>query len=310
MTTAAKTGAPARTADGRLHGPALMVVYLVLAIAVTTATVWFTKATAPSVLSDPGAFIRWSLPVVRVLADLAQSLTIGLLVLACVALPVTKPRRAYAPALRAASLTAGVWAVVMLVDAVLVYTDVSGQPMSDPTYGAQLAGFLRDIDLGRGIALAGLIGALVATLAAGATSIGSAGLLLLLTSVSLIPPALAGHSAGTSGHETAVTSLGLHLLAVTVWVGGLAGLIWLRRGLSDRVLATAAGRFSYLAAWCFGVVAVSGTINGWLRIGGLSGLNTRYGAVLLAKVAVFVVLGVMGWRHRQQTLPAIATGKP
>jgi cytochrome c oxidase assembly factor CtaG/putative copper export protein len=310
MAAAAKTGVLVRKAYGRLHGPALMTAYLVLGCGATVLAVWFTGATAPSVLVDPGAAVRWGLPLVRVLIDLAQALTIGLLVLACLALPVTRPRKAYPPALRAASATAGVWAVAMLVNAVLTYSDVSGQPMSDPAFGQQLTSFLRDIDLGRGIAVAALIAALVATLAAGATTIGSAGLLLLLTSVSLIPPALAGHSAGASDHETAVTSLGLHLLGVTVWVGGLGGLILLRRELGGRALAKAASRFSYLAAWCFGVVAASGAINGWLRVGGPSGLGSRYGVVLLGKVAALVVLGVMGWRHRQRTLPALEAGKP
>ncbi len=287
-----------------------MAAYLAVGCAAAVLAMWFTGAIAPSVLSDPGAGVRWGLPPVRAVADLAQSLTIGLLVLACLALPVSKPRRAYPPALRAASVSAGVWAVATLVNAVLTYTDVSGQPFSDPTYGQQLASFLRDIDLGRGLAVSGLIAALVATLAAGATTLGSAGLLLLLSSISLIPPALAGHASGSSDHETAVTSLGLHLLAVTIWVGALGGLVWLRRGLGDRALATAAGRFSGLALWCFGVVAASGVVNGWLRLGGVSGLGTRYGAVLLLKVGVFTALGVMGWWHRRSTLPAIAAGRP
>jgi cytochrome c oxidase assembly factor CtaG/putative copper export protein len=310
MATAAKTGALVRKAPGPLRGPALVIAYLLLGSAVTALAAWFTGATAPSALADSGALVRWGLPVARAVAELAQSLTIGLLVLACLALPVTTPGKAFPPALRAASGTAGVWAVAMLAIAVLTYADVSGRPMNDPTFGQQLVSFLRDIDLGRGIAVAGLIAAVVATLAAGATTIGSAGLLLLLASVSLIPPALAGHAAGSSDHQTAVTSLGLHLLGVTVWVGGLAGLVWLRQELGDRALADAASRFSYLAAWCFGAVAASGAINGWLRLGGLSGLGTRYGVVLLAKIAVLVVLGVVGWWHRQQTLPAIAAGKP
>jgi cytochrome c oxidase assembly factor CtaG/putative copper export protein len=310
MTTAARTGAPVSKLDGRLSGPALMAGYLTLACVVTLAAMGFTGALAPTVLGDPGPLVRWTLPVVRTVADLSQSLTIGLLVLGCLALPVSKPKKAYEPALRAVSLIAGVWAVAMLVNAVLTYASVSGQPMNDPTYGQQLAAFLRDIDLGRGIAFSGLIAALVATFAAGATTIGSTGLLLLLTSFSLIPPALAGHASGAADHETAVTSLGFHLVGVTVWVGGLAGLVWLRKGLSSRALGNAVNRFSYLAVWCFGLVAVSGVINGWLRIGGLSGLATRYGLVLILKVVLFVVLGVMGWRHRKATIPAVVAGKP
>jgi putative copper resistance protein D len=310
MTTAARAGSPVSKLDGRLSGPALLVGYLALACAAAAGAVWFSGATAPSVLADPGPLVRWGLPPVRAVADLSQALTVGLLILACLVLPVTKRRKAYPPALRAASLTSGVWAVAMLLDAVLTYADVSGQPMSDPTYGQQLASFLRDLDLGRGIALAGLVAALVATLAAGATTIGSTGLLLVLTSISLIPPALAGHASGSSDHETAVTSLGFHLVGVTVWVGGLAGLVWLAGGMSARALGNAVTRFSYLASWCFGLVAASGLINGWLRLGGLAGLGTRYGILLMLKVLAFVALGLMGWRHRKLTIPAVAAGRP
>lgn len=310
MTTAARAGTSASKVSGQLSGPLLMAGYLALACATTLGAVWFTGATAPAVLSDPGPWVRWGLPPIRAVVDLSQALTIGLLILACLALPVKKPKLAYAPALRAASVTGGVWAVATLLNAVFTYADVTGQPMSDPTYGEQLASFLRDIDLGRGIAMAGLIAALVATLAAGATTIGSAGLLLLLTSLSLIPPALAGHASGASDHETAVTSLGFHLVGVTVWMGGLAALVWLRSGMSDRALGNAVSRFSYLAAWCFGLVAASGAINGWLRIGGFSGLTTRYGGLLVVKVLALVVLGVMGWRHRKLTIPAVIAGRP
>lgn len=308
MTTAAKTGAAAEATLP--DGPLLMAGYLLVALATTAAAIWFTGAVAPSVLADPGLLVRWGLPLIRTVGDLTQSLTIGLLVLACVALPVTKPRKAYPPALRAASLAAGVWAVAMLADAILTYADVSGQPMNDPTYGQQLASFLRDIDLGRGIAFVGLAAALIATLAAGATTLGSSGLLLLLALISLIPPALAGHSAGGSDHETAVTSLGFHLLGVSVWVGALAGLVGLRGGLSDRALGAAARRFSSIALWCFAMVAASGVVNGWLRIGGPAGLGSRYGVVLVGKTLLLVVLGVMGWRHRTHTLAQIEAGRP
>ena len=142
MTTAAKTGAPSAGVRERFGTPALVATVLVLAGAATTAAVWFTGAAAPTILTDSGPLIRWGLPVVRAVSDLAQSLTLGLLTLTAVALPVTKPRKAYQPALRASSATAGVWAVAMLLDAVLTYADVSGQSLADPTYGQQLAAFL------------------------------------------------------------------------------------------------------------------------------------------------------------------------
>ncbi len=304
MSTAIGSGA------GRRLAPALLVAGgIALACAATAAGVGLTGAAAPSVLVDPGAVVRWGLPLVRALGDLAAALTIGLLALTCVALPVAGRRLAYQPALLSASAAAGVWAVSTLATAVLTYADVSGMSMGDPTYGQQLSSFLFDIDLGRGLAVTALAAAIVATFAAGVRTLGSAGLLLLVALAGLIPPALSGHAAGASDHETAVTALGLHLLGVCVWVGGLAGLVLLRRGLSGPALAVAAGRFSTLATWCFATVALSGVVNAWIRVGSPAGMRTRYGVLVVAKVVGLVVLGAFGLRHRRRTLPQLAAGR-
>src|SRR3712207_4131795 len=50
-------------------------------------------AAAPSVLGDPGTLVRWGLPVVETLGQLAAALTVGSLVLAVCILP----RRSAAP---------------------------------------------------------------------------------------------------------------------------------------------------------------------------------------------------------------------
>ena len=48
-------------------------------------------------MDDAGAITRWGLPIVRVLNDVAAALTVGLLVLAAVALPAaTGPTHAAA----------------------------------------------------------------------------------------------------------------------------------------------------------------------------------------------------------------------
>ncbi|MEU8615682.1 CopD family protein, partial [Actinoplanes sp. NPDC048791] len=96
-----------------------------------------------------------------------------------------------------------------------------------------------------------------------------------LALVALLPPAFTGHSAGAGDHQLAVTSLALHILAASLWVGGLAGLLLVRR---HRRFAETASRYSRLALACFVATAVSGTANAAVRLGSWPALGTsRYG---------------------------------
>jgi cytochrome c oxidase assembly factor CtaG len=85
-------------------------------------------------------------------------------------------------------------------------------------------------------------------------------------------------------------------------------LLW--RRVPEAARPVAAQRFSRLALWCFVLVAASGLVNGALRLGGWSGLATRYGVLLLLKATLLAVLGGLGWWHRRRTLPQLVSGLP
>ncbi len=302
-----------RVRNARLAAPMTVAVGAVAALVAAAAS----GALDPLVLGDPGPVVRWGIPALKVVVDLAAALTVGLLVLAAVALPAggggrsgLGPAQAHRPALVWASGAAGVWALATLVLAVLTYADVAGVPMSDPDFGPQLGAFLTRVDLGVGLLVTVTVSGVVSLLAAGAQSLRAAGLLALLSMVALIPPALSGHSASAGGHETAVTALGLHLLGVCVWAGGLLALVLVRPGLSAPALSAASGRFSVLALWSFAAVLGSGVISAWIRIGEPSALRTVYGALVMAKATLLVALGVAGWWHRRLTLRALHAGRP
>jgi putative copper resistance protein D len=329
-----------------------------LAVGTTLAAAASAGAVEVPALVDPGALVRWGLPALTVLADLAAALTVGTLVLAAVALPTRvvprkppggrdqrsahqpgarqpgvrqpgvrqpgahqpgvrpgtrRPARgpvgpvplAHRPALVLAAVAATVWALATVGRAVLGYADVSGRRPGTPGFGGELGYFLLDLDLGRGLVVTAVVAALVSFLAAGTAGLRTTGVLAVLALVGLVPAALAGHSASTLGHETAVTSLGMHLVGVCLWVGGLAALVLLRGGLGTG-LSVAATRYSRLAGWAFLMVAGSGVVNAALRIPDASALAEPYGVLVLAKAALLAALGVAGWWHRRRTLPLLA----
>ena len=129
----------------------------------------------------------------------------------------------------------------------------------------------------------------------------------------MVPAVLTGHSATADHHVLAVTNLSLHVVAASVWVGGLLALLVHGRGRDD--LAPAAQRYSAVALACFLGTGFSGLLAAWLVLGGtaagVSGaLGTGYGWLLLAKTAALVALGAFGWQHRRRTLPRLRAGEP
>ena len=299
---------------GASRGIAVALGLVALAMFVALVAADLTGATAPLLLADPGPAVRWGIVVARAIGDVTAALTVGLLVLAAVVLPVSREStretpRANPVALMAAAVTSTAWAAVTVALLVLSFADAAGQPVGGDQFGDQLIAFVRDVDLGRGLAVTAVVAAAVGILAAGASTVRSAGWLAVLSFVALVPPALAGHAAGSSDHETAVTALGLHLLAVCAWAGGLAALVLIRPSLTRPQLLTTARRFSRLAGWAFPAVAGSGVVSAWVRLGGVGGLASRYGAVVLAKSAALVALGVAGWWQRRRVLPALEAGR-
>jgi cytochrome c oxidase assembly factor CtaG/putative copper export protein len=289
---------------------ALGVAVVVLGALVALGAAAFSGAAAATPLADPGVVVRWGLVVVRVIADLAASVTVGTLVLTAIAFPVGKKHEAYRPAFLVVTVAGTLWAVAEVVDLVLTFADVLGSPLGGPGVGNELIAFARDVDLGRQLAITAIAAAVIGLLAAGATRVRAAGLLSLAAIAALIPSALSGHASTSSDHETAVTSLGLHLLGAGLWLGGLVALVVLAPGLTTSARAGAVKRYSTLALWCFVAVALSGLINGWLRTGGLAGINSDYGVLLAGKAAALVVLGCLGYVHRQRTLPDLERGRP
>ena len=288
---------------------AVIAVVAVLAVCTGLAAAALSGAIAPTVIADPGAVVRWGLVAVRVIADLAAALTVGTLLLAAVALPVDKDGLAHRPALMLAAGTATLWAVTHVVLLVFSLSETVGTPPGGPEFGPQLVSFARDISFGQALSTTAIAAAVIGLLAAGATQIRSAGLLAIGAMAALVPTALNGHSNSSANHETAVTSLGVHLLGASVWVGGLSALLLLGPGLSGAGFRPTVKRYSTLAGWAFAAVALSGVINAWPRLGGWSGLNTDYGLLVIGKTAALVLLGGAGYWHRAHTLPEVESGR-
>jgi putative copper resistance protein D len=135
--------------------------------------------------------------------------------------------------------------------------------------------------------------------------------------------AAGGHAAAVEDRPVlALTADAAHLLAAAAWVGALPAVAMLLaaaarpEGADSRPYAVVATRrFSRLALAAVLALTASGTVNTALHVGTIAGLvGTRYGGLLLAKLAVMVALLAVAAANRR-ALPALggdgdAVGRP
>jgi copper transport protein len=136
------------------------------------------------------------------------------------------------------------------------------------------------------------------------------GLLFVATLLALVAPlpfSLLSHAAAqTEGARAAVAADALHLLAATIWGGGLfllaAVLVPALRPFPvsswREALRVAFPRFTALALAAWSVLLLSGLYSAWLQVGTIAALReTPYGQTLLLKGALLLPILVLAALH-------------
>jgi len=150
-----------------------------------------------------------------------------------------------------------------------------------------------------------------ATRSPGQAATGPLAVLGVAGAAGMLVHALAGHAAGPSSLRLLnLLAQWTHLLAVGVWVGGLAWLLaalWARAGgWSSREVV---GRFSRLAGTSLAVVVVTGVartadeLGGWGRL-----VDSGFGRALDLKLALFAGLVGLGALNHYRLVPLFGAG--
>jgi copper transport protein len=120
-----------------------------------------------------------------------------------------------------------------------------------------------------------------------------------------LPPILLS---GAVGHSAAIHPLWaiplkiIHLLALALWLGGL---VWIVARDDPRGNRSSADimRVSAVALWAVVAVTISGLLQTLILVPSIGGLQSPYGAVVVAKVAGLCILVAFGAYHRRRVLP-------
>lgn len=119
-------------------------------------------------------------------------------------------------------------------------------------------------------------------------------------------------------HGLYLTSVWVHILAATIWIGGMGFLVlvvvpWMRRGnraAGAAILAETGARFRAVGWACFGVLLLTGTVNLWalgVRLEDFRSAAWRqspFGSAVLWKLGVFTAVLLLSAVHDFHVGPA------
>jgi len=276
--------------------------------AVVFGLVWGGGALAPLVV-DPGVAVRFGLPGAMLVLRLASALTLGALMFAAVALPKDEP--AYEKTMQIAGWSAATWTISSALAAFLTFQSVYLEPIAaNDRFGSLLALFFSQTEFGRAWLISTLLAATVTIVTIASRAYAPVFVAGLLAVAALWPLAELGHTAGSASHNQALTSAFLHYVFIGFWVGGLAAFALVFNTLRRRptLLLAALKRFSSIALISVVVVASSGALNAYIRVGSFAELSTPYGQLVIAKTAALAVLIGAGAWYRTRTIRQVAAG--
>lgn len=291
---------------GRSEVATAVLAVLLLAALVAGVLAGAGRTAVPAGLPDAGVLVEGLAAAARTVVRLAAIGCLGSL-LALSWLAWNGPDH-HPDVVTACARWARVWLVACLVQALATSAEVLGVPAGRVLVDPEVWRFVPELAEGRALLVTGALAAVVATFAPGTRQRSGAAALLGVAFLGLLPLAVTGHAASAANHYLASQTTLAHVVAASVWVGGLVGLVHLRR---SPWMHLSVHRFSLLALPAYAAVALSGLVGGWLRLGlDPAAWRSSYGTVLLVKAALLVGLGVAGVLHRRWTLRRLDAGRP
>jgi copper transport protein len=138
--------------------------------------------------------------------------------------------------------------------------------------------------------------------------------LLLGCAYLAITPALAGHASVESPVAVFFPADVIHVLAGSIWVGGVCCLLillpaatrQLQSAERGRLLLAALAGFSPIALGAVVAIAITGGIQAYIDVRSIHGLlHTTYGALIIVKSLLLLSLISLGWVNRARIIPAL-----
>ena len=198
----------------------------------------------------------------------------------------------------------GIWLVTSAIQILITLANILGTSLPQALDATSLHSFITQVELGKYLAFQLVLIALVAISINFIRKVLPSTLLLGVSIVALVLPVFQSHAAGSGSHSLAIGSLVIHVVALSLWVGGILALLLISS--ADRAFALP--RFSQLALWAAIAVLVSGVANASIRLNFAAAWSTAYARVIILKALFTVVLLFLALRNRRILLRSDKTG--
>jgi len=202
---------------------------------------------------------------------------------------------------KTASISALLWTISTGALIIATLANILGTNLSGALDTNSLRSFISQVTLGKYMFAQLCLALLISLVVARIRGVAGASALLLISLVAIIAPVFESHSASSGSHALAVGSLVVHVVAISLWVGGLVAIAFLNS--VDRAIALP--RFSALALWAAIAVAVSGSANAWARLNFQSAWNSDYARLVVLKILLTALLIFFGYVNRRQLSGAL-----
>ena len=126
---------------------------------------------------------------------------------------------------RAAQFIAALWLVTSAFQIILTLANILGTTLSVALDATTLRSFVTQVDLGKFMLFQTLAIAVVLVSLTSVRSVLPSVILLGLSLAALIAPVFQSHSASGGSHALAIGSLVVHVVALSLWVGGIFAIV-------------------------------------------------------------------------------------
>ena len=192
-------------------------------------------------------------------------------------------------------VSAAAWFIGVLGSIIFTLAQILNTSFAGALDITTIRSFTTQITLGQYLAFEAAIALLIFVCTFQVKKILSIIVLLLLSVAGLIAPIFQSHAASGGSHSLVIGSLVIHVIALSMWVGGIIAIAML--SASERAIAVP--RFSQLALWSAIAVVISGAVNAWARLNFAAAWNSAYAYIVIAKTIATIALVAMGYLHRK-----------
>ena len=188
-----------------------------------------------------------------------------------------------------------VWIFCIFGNVILEISNLLAQPIAASLDPISIKSFMVQTALGHSYFFQITIVAAILAANSGMKKVGSINIALTAALLAMIIPLFQSHASSAGNHGLAIGSLIFHVGALSLWVGGVLGLLV----ISPTEREESISRFSSMALWCAIIVAISGIANAWTRLNFLSGWVSLYGLLVVLKSVLMAILIGLGYKHRK-----------